>query len=69
VVCRRAAAPRGATDWADVRARHVQQWTVWLLGNYADSHASNQFRALQQFFRWLATEDPHEPRPNPIKSL
>ena len=61
--------PAGVTDWADVRARHVQQWTVWLLGNYADSYASNQFRALQQFFRWLATEDPDEPRPNPMARL
>jgi site-specific recombinase XerD len=61
--------PAGVTDWADVRARHVRQWTVWLLGNYADSYASNQFRELQQFFRWLATEDPDEPRPNPMARL
>jgi integrase/recombinase XerD len=61
--------PAGVTDWADVRARHVQQWMVWLLANYADSYASNQFRALQQFFRWHATEDPDEPRPNPMAKL
>ena len=61
--------PAGVTDWADVRARHVQQWTVWLLANYADSYASNQFRALQQFFKWHATEDPDEPRPNPMANL
>jgi site-specific recombinase XerD len=61
--------PAGVTDWADVRARHVQQWTVWLLASYADTYASNQFRALQQFFKWHATEDPDEPRPNPMARL
>jgi integrase/recombinase XerD len=61
--------PAGMTDWADVRARHVQEWTVWLLGQYADTYASNQFRALQQFFSWHATEDPDEPRPNPMAGL
>jgi site-specific recombinase XerD len=61
--------PAGVTDWADVQARHVQQWMVWLLASYADSYASNQFRALQQFFRWHATEDPDQPRPNPMAKL
>jgi len=37
-----------------------------LLGRYSDCYASNQFRALQQFFKWHATEDPDEPRPNPM---
>ena len=27
------------------------------------------FRALQQFFKWHATEDPDEPRPNPVANL
>ena len=40
-----------------------------LLGRYSDSYANNQFRALQQFFRWHATEDPDEPRPNPMAKL
>ena len=61
--------PAGITDWADVRARHVQEWTVSLLGRYSDSYANNQFRALQQFFKWHATEDPDEPRPNPVANL
>src|SRR6202034_356155 len=61
--------PNGVTDWADVRAWHVQEWTVTLLGRYSDSYASNQFRALQQFFKWHATEDPDEPRPNPMANL
>jgi hypothetical protein len=49
-----------------MRAQHVQEWTVTLLGRYSDSYANNQFRALQQFFRWHATEDPDEPRSNPM---
>lgn len=32
-----------------------------LLVRYYDSYANNQFRALQQFFKWHATED-HLPR-------
>jgi integrase/recombinase XerD len=61
--------PAGITDWADVRARHVQEWTVTLLDRYSDSYANNQFRALQQFFKWHATEDPDEPRPKPAANL
>ena len=30
---------------------------AWLLDHYSAAHASNQFRALQQFFKWLAGED------------
>jgi hypothetical protein len=29
---------------------------VWLLSRYSDSYASNQYRALQQFFRWQSEE-------------
>lgn len=61
--------PNGIFDWADVRACHVQEWTVTLLARYSDSYANNQFRALQQFFKWHATEDPDEPRPNPVANL
>jgi integrase/recombinase XerD len=61
--------PNGIKFWSDVTARHVQEWTVTQLDRYSDSYASNQFRALQQFFKWLATEDPDEPRPNPMANL
>jgi integrase/recombinase XerD len=47
----------GKTRWEQVSARDVQRWTVRLLGLYSDAYARNQFRALQQFFRWLAAED------------
>jgi site-specific recombinase XerD len=30
---------------------------VRLLAAYSDAYARNQFRGLQQFFRWLAAED------------
>ena len=30
---------------------------VWLLSRYSDSYASNQYRALQQFFKWWAQEE------------
>jgi integrase len=39
---------------------------VYLLGRYSDAYASNQYRALQQFFRWLAAEDG---LPNPMARL
>ena len=59
----------GLADWADVTAKHVQEWIVTLLGRYSDQYANNQHRALQQFFKWLATEDPDEPRPNIMANL
>ena len=45
---------------------HIARWVkpdvvvsaaVWLLERYSAAYASNQFRALQQFFKWLAAED------------
>jgi len=44
----------GKTNWEQVDGQDVQRWMVYLLGSYSDAYASNQFRALQQFFRWLA---------------
>jgi site-specific recombinase XerD len=61
--------PAGFTDWGEIRAKQVQEWTITLLGRYSDSYANNQFRALQQFFKWHATEDPDEPRANPMLAL
>ena len=45
------------TRWGQVSAQDVQRWTVRLLAAYSDAYARNQFRGLQQFFRWLAAED------------
>jgi integrase/recombinase XerD len=44
----------------------VQRWLVHLLTRYSDGYASNQYRALQQFFRWLAEE---EQIPDPMARL
>jgi hypothetical protein len=35
----------------------VQRWLVHLPTLYSAAYASSQFRALQQFFRWLAAEE------------
>jgi len=62
--------PAGLASWQDVTAADVQRWIVALLGRgYSDCYASNQFRALQQFFKWHSSEDPDEPRPNPMAGL
>jgi len=47
----------GKSAWRQADRRDVQQWMAWLLAQYSDSYASNQYRALQQFFKWLAAED------------
>ena len=54
------------TCWEEVRKRDVQEWVAWLLGRYSAAYASNQYRALQQFFRWLAVE---EEIPDPMAGL
>ena len=47
----------GKTGWEQADRRDVREWMSWLLGRYSDAYASNQYRALQQFFKWLAEED------------
>ena len=47
----------GRGGWEQVSRQDVQEWMAWLLGRYSAAYASNQFRALQQFFKWLAAED------------
>jgi site-specific recombinase XerD len=54
------------TGWEEVGKRDVQEWVAWLLGRYSAAYASNQYRALQQFFRWLAVE---EEIPDPMAGL
>jgi integrase/recombinase XerD len=58
--------PAGKTSWDQVGCRDVQEWMAWLLGRYSDSYASNQYRALQQFFKWLSAE---EDLPDPMTGL
>ena len=38
----------------------------WLLDRYSSAYASNQYRALQRFFKWLAAEDE---LPDPTEGL
>jgi site-specific recombinase XerD len=45
------------TCWEEVRKQDIQEWVAWLLGWYSAAYASNQYRALQQFFKWLAAEE------------
>ena len=47
----------GQASWEQVDGRDIQQWTSRLLDRYSSAYASNQYRALQQFFKWLAAED------------
>ena len=54
------------TRWEQVGGHDVQRWLVHLLTRYSDAYASKQFRALQQFFRWLAEE---EQLPDPMTRL
>ena len=54
------------TRWEQVSGQDIQRWMVQLLGHYSDSYASNQYRALQQFFKWWAGE---EDLPDPMARL
>jgi integrase len=56
----------GWTRWEQVSGPDIQWWMVWLLSRYSDSYASNQYRALQQFFKWWAEE---EELPSPMARL
>jgi site-specific recombinase XerD len=54
------------TRWEQVDAQDVRRWMVYLLGQYSDAYAYQQYRALQQFFRWLSAE---EELPDPMARL
>ena len=56
----------GLAGWEQVSGQDVQRWMAWLLDRYSSAYASNQYRALQQFFKWLAAEDQ---LPDPIAGL
>jgi integrase/recombinase XerD len=56
----------GRGSWAQVTSRDIQRWMAWLLDRYSTAYASNQYRALQQFFKWLAAEDE---LPDPMAGL
>ena len=54
------------TGWEQVDAADVQRWIVWLLGQYSEAYAYQQYRSLQQFFGWLSVE---ENLPSPMAKL
>lgn len=46
-------------QWAEVTADDVKSWLVFLQEErgYADGYANNQYRALQQFFKWYSEDE------------
>lgn len=56
----------GKTRWEQVDTQDVQRWVVHLLRHYSETYACQQYRSLQQFFRWLAAEDE---MPDPMARL
>jgi site-specific recombinase XerD len=56
----------GQASWEQVESQDIQQWMTSLLDRYSSAYASNQYRALQQFFKWLAAEDQ---LPDPMAGL
>lgn len=53
-------------DWTEVRKSHVRQHIASILETKSPSYASNQYRALQQFFKFLENE---EDIPNPMSGM
>ena len=53
-------------SWEQVDGQDIQRWMAWLLDRYSSAYASIQYRALQQFFKWLAAEDE---LPDPMSGL
>ena len=54
------------TRWDQVDAADVRRWMAWLLESYSEAYAYQQYRSLEQFFRWLAVE---EDLPSPMAML
>ena len=54
------------TAWEQVSTQDIQRWMAWLLDHYSPAYVGNQYRALQQFFKWLAAEDQ---LPDPMAGL
>ena len=48
---------QGLEDWSEVRKSHVRQHIALILEDRTASYANNQYRALQQFFKFLEAEE------------
>lgn len=67
-------AGQGVTDWAAVEKKHLQTYMVWFMHDarrpdgkpYTKGYANNQYRAVQQFWKWWAEE---EGEPNPMLGM
>jgi integrase/recombinase XerC len=55
-----------ATAWEEVARQHIRGWVITLLEGGKAGYANNQFRSIQQFFRWWAAE---EDLPNPMLGM
>ncbi len=53
-------------DWADVRKSHIRKHVAEILEQRSTAYANNQYRALQQFFKFLEAE---EEIPNPMTGM
>lgn len=53
-------------SWEDVTSRHIQDWIISLLDTRSDGYANNQYRSIQQFFKWWAAE---EETPSPMAGM
>jgi site-specific recombinase XerD len=56
----------GKTRWEQVSTEDVQRRMMWLLAGYSDATAHIEYRALRQFFKWLAAKDG---LPDPMANL
>jgi site-specific recombinase XerD len=54
-------------SWDEVRKAHLEEWVGELLVTRSAGHASNQYRAVQQLFKWLTTEE--EISSNPMATM
>jgi site-specific recombinase XerD len=52
--------------WEEVGRKDIQGWMVALLDSRSAGYANNQFRAIQQFWKWWSLE---EDLPNPMLAL
>jgi site-specific recombinase XerD len=46
-----------ADDWSEVTRRDIQAWIIRLRQEYSDSYANQQYRALQQFWKWWSESE------------
>ena len=58
---------QGVTSWGQARKADIERWIGGLLDARSAGYASNQYRAVQQLFKWLAAEE--EISTNPMATM